>query len=293
MHERIRAVTKHIPFRAAASVFTWAASALGADRDGPRWGVSDGIDGLPVMELDRSSPIQRRMYYFPRAYWNRLLGLPFGRFLQRTLAPGNTFIDVGANVGFYTLWAAARVGAGGRVFSFEPEPRTFASLERSVRRNGFTWATPLARALSDRQGELPFYFVSDGSAHSLVPEIPARARRYAGQVNVPVTTLDELVRTGEVGVDRIDLIKIDVEGEEARTVAGMRETLDRTHCPEVWIEVRGPRGSTRAPNTFPAVLRELDARGYAAHFWRDGALVPVGEADVRGREDVLFRRREG
>jgi hypothetical protein len=61
----------------------------------------------------------------------------------------------------------------------------------------------------------------------------------------------------------------------------------------VWIEVRGPRGSTRAPNTFPAVLRELDARGYAAHFWRDGALVPVGEADVRGREDVLFRRREG
>jgi FkbM family methyltransferase len=291
MHQRIRAVTKHIPFRAAASIFTWAASALGADRDGPRWDVSDGVGGLPAMELDRSSPIQRRMFYFPRAYWNRLLSLPFGRFLQRTLQPGGTFLDVGANVGFYTLWAAARVGAGGRVFAFEPEPRTFASLERSIGRNGFTWATPLAMALSDRQGELPFYFVSDGSAHSLVPEIPSRARRYAGQVSVRVTTLDELVRARTVDVERIDLIKIDVEGEEAHTVAGMRETLERSRCPNVWIEVRGPRGSTRAPNTYPAVWRELDARGYAAHFWKDGTLVPVGENDVRGREDVLFRRR--
>jgi len=145
------------------------------------------------------------------------------------------------------------------------------------------------RALSDREGEMPFFTVSDGSAHSLVPETPSRAERYSGQVRVRVTRLDDLVREGTVDPSRIDLIKIDVEGEEPRTVAGLRATLERFGYPRVWAEVRGPRARRRAPNTYPAVARTLRDLGYMPLQWKKGVLRPVQDEAIQGREDVLFR----
>src|SRR5689334_15202996 len=115
---------------------------------------------------------------------------------------------------------------------------------------------------------MPFYTVSDGSAHSLVPEISSRAGRYSGQVPVRVTRLDDLTREGTFDAPRIDLIKIDVEGEEPRTVRGMLATLERFAFPRVWTEVRGPRGSTRAPNTYPAVSGALKELSYEPFQWK-------------------------
>src|SRR5262249_12364051 len=204
----------------------------------------------------------------------RLMGLPFGRYLASTLEEGQVFLDIGANIGFYSLFAARRVGPSGRVFSFEPDPMTFESLDRSVRRNGFGWLTRLNLALSDREGEVPFFTVSDGSAHSLVPEAPSRAGRYSGQVPVRVTRLDDLAREGGLDVPGVDLLKIDVEGEEPRTVAGMKATLEKFGFPRVWVEVRGPRGSTRAPNTYPAVAQHLRDLGYLPLKWKRGVLKP-------------------
>jgi FkbM family methyltransferase len=287
---QLRSVTKHVPFRAAATLFNVVLSSMGKDGGAPDWRVSDGVGDYPAMELNVSSPFQRRMFYFPRAYWERLMGLPFGRYLASTLEEGQVFLDIGANIGFYSLFAARRVGPKGRVFSFEPDPMTFESLERSARRNGFGWVSCLNMALSDREGEMPFFTVSDGSAHSLVPEIERRAGRYSGQVPVRVTRLDDLTREGAVATPRIDLVKIDVEGEEPRTVAGMRATLEKFGFPRVWAEVRGPRGSTRAPNTYPAVAGHLRELGYVPLQWKKGVLRPVRDTDIQGREDVLFRR---
>jgi FkbM family methyltransferase len=278
-----------VPFRAPATILNVALSVLGRDHEPPRWLVSEGAHGYPSMELNVSSPFQRRMFYFPRAYWERLMGLPFGRFAGGLLREGDVFLDIGANIGFYSLFAAQRVGARGRVFSFEPDPMTFESLERSVRHNGFDWVRCFNLALSDRDGYMPFFTVSDGSAHSLVAEIERRKDRYSGQVSVPVTRLDSLLEKGSLDVPRVDLIKIDVEGEEPRTVAGMVKTLEHFRYPSVWAEVRGPRGSTRAPNTYPAVARELTKLGYRPLWWKKGRERPVVESDVVGREDVLFR----
>jgi FkbM family methyltransferase len=289
MQKSVRAITKHVPFRAAATIFTTALSALGRDRRPAEWLVSEGVDGYPSMELNVSSPFQRRMFYFPRAYWERLMGLPFGKFIATTLKEGQVFLDIGANIGFYTLFAAQRVGPSGRVFAFEPDPMTFESLRRSTEQNGFAWARCVNVALSDREGELPFFTVSDGSAHSLVPEIARRAKRYSGQVPVRVTRLDDLLGEGTLDVPRIDLIKIDVEGEEPRTVAGMLGTLQKLGHPLVWAEVRGPKGSTRAPNTYPKVAAELAKIGYRPLQYRKGILHQVAEGDIVGREDVLFR----
>jgi FkbM family methyltransferase len=288
---RVREVTKLIRYRAFATLFTTLLSKLGRDGRPPKWLVSKGVEPYPNMELNVSSPFQRRMFYFPRAYWERLMGLPFGQYLASTLEEGQVFFDIGANIGFYTLFAARRVGPQGRVFSFEPDPMTFESLKRSASLNGFDWVRPVNIALSNRAGEIPFYTVADGSAHSLVPEIERRANRYSGMANVRVARLDDLNREGVLDTPRIDLLKIDVEGEEERTVEGLLGTLEHFRYPRVWAEVRGPRGSTRAPNTYPGVERLLKGLGYAPFQWKRGALRPVGVGDVRGREDVLFERR--
>jgi FkbM family methyltransferase len=287
---QLRTFTKHVPFRLGATLFNAVFSTMGKDSGAPNWLVSDGVADYPAMELNVSSPFQRRMFYFPRAYWERLMSLPFGRFLASTLKEGQVFLDIGANVGFYSLFAAKRVGSSGRVIAFEPDPMTFESLARSLRHNGLDWASAVNAALSDREGELPFFTVSDGSAHSLVPEIERRAARYSGKVLVRVARLDDWIRESATKIASIDLIKLDVEGEEPRTVAGMLATLEQFSCPPVWAEVRGPRGSTRAPDTYPAVAAALRPLGYAPFKWKRGELLPVREGEIRGREDVLFRR---
>ena len=284
----LRQVTQHVPIRLPATLLNVVMSTFGLDGRPPDWRISDGPGTLPLMVLNVSSPFQRRMYWFPLAYWERLLHLPFGRFAARQLRAGDVFLDVGANVGFYTLFAAQRVGPEGRVHSFEPEPMTFESLRRSVGANRFSWATCHNLALSDRDGVLRFYYVADGSAHSLTAEIPARAHRYAGTTEVAASSLDALVASGTIDASRIDLVKMDVEGEEARTVRGMLGTLHAAGFPLVWAEVRGPRGSTRAPNTFPAVRDALQSLGYQPFLWTPRGVKPVSDGDISGREDVLF-----
>ena len=132
--------------------------------------------------------------YRMRTDWRRFRGLVYGNWepevsavVRSVLQEGMTAIDIGGHIGYYTLLLAKCVGKSGRVFSFEPDPMTFESLQRSVRRNGFGWVSCVNAALSDREGEMPFFTVSDGSAHSLVPETPNRADRYSGQVPVRVT----------------------------------------------------------------------------------------------------------
>ena len=132
-----------------------------------------------------------------------------------------------------------------------------------------------------------FHAAKDGRASSLVPEIPSREGRYSSTVEVEVTSLDAYLEGAAFEPKRIALIKIDVEGEEERTVGGMLQTLRSAGFPLVWCEVRGPRGSTRAPNTFAGVSRRLGELGYSAFRWRDGPQ-PVVPASVLNREDILF-----
>jgi FkbM family methyltransferase len=289
IHRTLRAVFSRYPWLFGAA---WCNRRLDRVFASPEanWAVAPGRGAWPTMVLDLSVNLQRKFYYFPTVY-GRFYGRgEFNGFLRSRLKPGATFVDIGANVGFFSLMAASIVGPQGRVYSFEPEPDISESLRRSAAVNGFEHLEVFQLALSNRAGELAFHRARDGTASSLVPEAPGHEARYEKTHVTPVTTLDQLVEEKRVVVDNVALLKVDVEGEEPRTVAGMRGALERAGYPSIWCEVRGPSGSTRAPNTYGPVKEQLTALGYRPYHVGGGERRPLVDADVVGRTDVLFER---
>lgn len=284
-YSTLRAVTSLWPFRGAPAVVSWVVGALLHPPKGS-WAVAPARGLCPTLELDLSSYWHRELFFFPRTYGDFYLCRPFAAYLDANLARGATFLDVGSNVGVFTQHAARLVGPGGLVVAFEPEPTTHEALSRSVARNGLENVRCVRAAASDHVGLAAFHRAADGTASSLIAERAGRKGRYVADLTVQLTTVDAHV--AETGIDpaTIALVKVDVEGEEPRAVAGMLATLAVAR-PAIWCEVRGPRGSTRAPDTCDAVAAVLRPLGYAPFRW-NGSPVPVAIADVRGREDILF-----
>jgi FkbM family methyltransferase len=148
-------------------------------------------------------------------------------FLLHVLRRGDLFVDVGANVGSYTVLAAAVVGA--RVVAVEPVAATFGHLQRNVAINrGAEGVRTVRCGLGARPGELAFTTDADTVNH-----VVASGEAGAG-VMVPVTTLDDLC-AGEAPA----LIKIDVEGYEREVVAGGSRTLRAAGLLAVLMETNG------------------------------------------------------
>jgi len=293
LHRFLRAVLSRWPMKRGAAWMNRRLDRFFEGRD-PNWLLAPGQGDWPTMELDVAVNLQRKFFYFPKVYGRFYGGAAFRRFLEQTLRPGSRFLDIGANVGFFSLMAARLVGPTGRVYAFEPEPRIFEALARSARVNGYEQLQAFQLALSDREDELAFYRARDGTASSLVPEAPGREARYERTLTARVTSLDRLVAEGKLDISGLTAIKVDVEGEEVRTVAGMRESLAAAGYPPIWCEVRGPAdgpgASTRAPNTYPGVRALLEPLGYRPFRWAEGDRVPITDAEVTGRADVLFER---
>jgi FkbM family methyltransferase len=148
------------------------------------------------------------------------------------LPVAGTFIDVGAHVGGITLPAASHVGPEGRVLAFEPNPETATLLRRNVTKNLATNITVVQLACLDERKRSEFY-VND-SSHSGKSSLSARNARSRRTVTVECDTLDSILVTHEV--NRIDVVKIDVEGAELQVLKGM-ERLLRKFLPVVVLEI--------------------------------------------------------
>jgi FkbM family methyltransferase len=148
-------------------------------------------------------------------------------FLRRFIHPGDTVLDLGANIGTHTLAFAQAVGEEGRVIAFEPRPEIFAALEGTVGNNGLTNVALRQAALGAAEGSLivprlDVDLATNFGALSLVDakEGPVSATP-ADMCSVPVMTVDGLELTA------CALIKIDVEGAEPAVLAGARGTIER------------------------------------------------------------------
>jgi FkbM family methyltransferase len=145
--------------------------------------------------------------------------------LEQHLQTGGTFVDAGANIGFYSVLAARLVGPQGTVFAFEMMPDTAAILRRHVALNDCQQVTIVERALSARSGETVNASVEPGKhgQASIVTDSEATARV---AIAVETVTLDDAL----VGVGRIDLLKMDLEGAEYLALCGATRVLARTDC---------------------------------------------------------------
>ncbi len=144
----------------------------------------------------------------------------------RHVGSGATVIDLGANVGYYTLLAARVVGSSGRVLACEPEPLNASFLRRHVAANRLTNVEILEAAVGDRQGEVRFTR-GKGRGRGHISE--------EGELTVPLTTLDHMV--AEAGVEP-GFLKIDVEGAEDDVLAGGAATLEE-HRPMIFLATHG------------------------------------------------------
>ncbi len=138
---------------------------------------------------------------------------------EKLLKPGMTFVDVGANIGYFTLLAARAVGSTGRVVAFEPDRGNFSLLQNNVERNGYQNVELVQEAVSDKAGTATFYLKKENlSAHSLVRE------ENTTEVQVETVSLDEFFKNKPIP----DVIKIDVEGAEPAVLIGMHDILAKS-----------------------------------------------------------------
>ncbi|WP_187640127.1 FkbM family methyltransferase [Bosea sp. F3-2] len=171
------------------------------------------LDGTPVdiealgarMRLHPNGNIcEKRVLFTPQSF-----DVSEREMLAARLREGFTFIDVGANVGAYSLFVAAQAGRGARILAVEPQPDIFARLAFNIAQNPFGTIKAVACALADKPGELTLFIDQVNRGESSVRIINSSA---GTALKVPAMTLLALVQ-GE-GYERIDAIKLDVEGAE-------------------------------------------------------------------------------
>ncbi len=168
-------------------------------------------------------------------------------------APGDTVVDVGANLGFVTAMLASLVGNAGTVIALEPSPSTYRKLVKTVAANDLSQVLPLNIGAGEKRATLELVDVSRESGNrTLVPNAPHAAAR---SERVDVIPLDELP---ELRDRRVALLKIDTEGFEAQVLRGAQALLTRDK-PVIYVELGG--GASYQPST-QAALDILGSHGY-------------------------------
>ncbi|CDR08865.1 FkbM family methyltransferase [Streptomyces iranensis] len=244
--------------------------------------------------VDTQDLIQRYLYLF--GVWEPHMT----RWLQRRLKPGDVFVDVGANIGYYSVLASRLVGRGGTVVAIEASPTFHQLLRRHARRNDRTNIRALNAAVSDRDELLTFILASSRNmgANSVVPyDGPAEST-----FEIAAQPLPDLLTDDEITNARV--IKIDVEGAEGSVIRGLVPLLDKLRPDaELTVEVT-PQRMSDLGDSVEDLLATLKGHGF--HVYRlpndyaagsyPGALRRPPEVPVRWRgpvteeSDLVFSR---
>jgi FkbM family methyltransferase len=206
--------------------------------------------------------------------------------LRKVVGPGDVCVDVGANYGDFTCFFASRVGPTGKVVSYEPHPRIGDVVARSVALNDFGSTVNLRRfAVSDTPGgQVPFYIGNDKGNQGLSSLVPPSGRSWAqaeksfeqAPVLVSTVTLDQDL--AGLGIDRVTVLKIDVEGADTATVRGAASLIREKRVGVVVVEANGDNRPDRLLAEYGMSCSRL-APGGASLVAYDIA-APLGYSDV-------------
>jgi len=215
-----------------------------------QWDVIDDYQGDVKILVDRFSYIGGNLYWLGYHHWREM------KYLKEFLKPEMVFVDIGANVGEFTL-AAAKLLDRGRVIAFEPHPNIYRQLGRSVELNHYNNVSLFNLALGREGGSLDLYGPTDAHNEGMYSLIKGAVRTEV-VAKVPIETLDEIFE--REALERVDFIKIDVEGAELFVLQGGTKTIER-HKPAMLIEVS--EETFREAGYKPSDLKDfLDHYGY-------------------------------
>ena len=231
-----------------------------------------------IMDFDLSSSVQKEMsetLCADKYYENATTA-----FLMRTIKPGDTVIDVGAHVGYFTLLMAVLVGPSGRVLSFEPNPENYQRLLNHLAINGLTNVTPFHMAVGDKCGVVDLWINKDNDGGHAVYDVGmlamnTKSRAHPQRYPVWMTTI-EAVCTKHPSV-----MKVDVEGGEHNVLKG---------CPNgplvVVSEIHRP-GLVFLGSNEDKYRAYMDSRGYTTYLpCDDGTLLNL--TNKSARDSMVF-----
>jgi FkbM family methyltransferase len=202
--------------------------------------------------------------------------------VRRILRAGMSFVDVGANWGYFTLLAASLVGPGGRVLGLEPDPRLFKILQENIRRSELDQVTVLPTAAADKAGTLTLAGYDEMEENFGLSRITANPRDAQLTFQVSADTLDHLF--DEHGMTEIDLLKMDIEGAEVFAFAGLIDSLATRRVKRVLLELH-PQQLAEHGSHASVIINRLQEAGYKA--WTiDHSPTAIRRAAYGGVEDM-------
>ncbi|AJM91248.1 FkbM family methyltransferase [Nitrosopumilus piranensis] len=140
-------------------------------------------------------------------------------FLKKILKKGMNVINIGANIGYFTLLAARQIGPEGKVFAFEPFPKTVELLKKNIDSNGFQNVQVESKAVSNKT-DFATLLTGGSSLHNFISK---KKFPQLNEIKVPTITVDDFLKNEK---KNIDLIFIDAEGQEPLIFEGMKNTLE-------------------------------------------------------------------
>jgi FkbM family methyltransferase len=190
----------------------------------------DECDGIKY-KFNLKDNLQKEIYF--NSYENANLKL-----VLSLIKPGSVCLDIGANIGVYTLHIAKKLNHLGNVYSFEPDPSNFRRLKENCQLNSFCESVKLFEiALSNSSDTVTLYQCDDSNSgwHSLTKFSDIAV----SQTEVKAETLDNIIN--KLQITEIQLIKIDVEANEFELLEGAEQTLKSRLSKYIFIEFNGPR----------------------------------------------------
>lgn len=239
--------------------------------------------------------IQSRIYFF--GFWEPHLT----QFIKKSLTKGDYFVDVGANIGYFSLLASDIVGQEGRVFSVEASPSIFRKLQNNVTLNKFQNIRLFNMAAADRDCMLSIYLGNDTNlgATTTVASVAAKGEQKLEAV-IPAKPLSSII--GEENLLRARIIKIDVEGAEASVIRGISSLLSKFGDETEWVVEVNPGSSEEKIDEVTNLIASFRSAGYKLYQltndYCDGAyLLPNASytlcelGDVKQQVDVVASKR--
>ncbi|MBS3056121.1 MAG: FkbM family methyltransferase [Candidatus Aenigmarchaeota archaeon] len=173
--------------------------------------------------------------------------------IRNTLRSGDIAVDIGANIGYFTIIMSELVGEKGKVFAFEPEPENFSLLEKNIQANKYqNIAVAERKAVSDFNGQSVLFLSKRGSGwHTM------RGPQNGSSVKIKCTTLDNYFKNFK---GEISLIKMDIEGLEPQAVKGMLKMIKNKRIKKMIVEYAP--SYYRDPSELLTILKKLGFRMY-------------------------------